>query len=59
MKYETLEQIAESLINGNWSWVRPRFERMSKADLLTFRDILIDMQGVEKTNHDIDILLKN
>ena len=34
MKEETLNEISESLINGNWSFNKPKIKRMSKSDFL-------------------------
>ena len=51
MKEETLNEISESLINGNWSFNKPKLKRMSKSDLLRLILIYNSMSGdnLEKT----------
>lgn len=39
MKQETIEQIWESYLNGNISWVKKKIKRMSKADFIDFLEL--------------------
>ena len=45
MKEETLNEISESLINGNFSFNKPKLKRMSKSDLLRLILIYSSMNG--------------
>ena len=51
MKEETINEIAESLVNGNFSFNKPKIKRMSKSDLLRLILIYNSMSGdnLEKT----------
>ena len=51
MKEETLNEISESLVNGNFSFNKPKIKRMSKSDLLRLILIYNSMSGedLEKT----------
>jgi hypothetical protein len=41
MTNETINEIVESFINGNVSFVREKVKRMSKRDLLDFVDVAL------------------
>ena len=53
MKQQTLEEIAESLYNGNITWVKNKIKRMSKRDFLEFVIICTSLY-----NYNIDDLFR-
>lgn len=58
MKIENIISLVDSLINGNWSYVKPRFKRLSWEDKTEFLHILASAKGSKQAEHDVNILMR-
>lgn len=45
MNRATIEQVAESYLNGNRTWSRDKVRRWSRVDVLTLVEVLAEMTG--------------